>query len=80
MEIKNRSRRSDIYRPRPGHGHKYIKYKKYLSLMMLICVKQYFSNTWSSTRRKDKQYWGWVGKGVPYDKKHLEIHQFSINC
>ena len=45
MEIKNRSRRSDIYRPRPGHGHKYIKYKKNLSLMMLICVKQYFSNT-----------------------------------
>ena len=75
MEIKNRSHRSDIYRPRSGHGHKYTKYK-----MMLICVKQYLSNTWSSTRRKVKQYWGWVGKGIPYDKKHLEIHQFSINC
>ena len=39
MEIKNRSHRSDIYRPRSGHGHKYTKYK-----MMLICVKQYLSN------------------------------------
>ena len=27
LKIKNRSHRYDIYRPRPGHGHKYTKYK-----------------------------------------------------
>ena len=35
MKMKNRSHRSDLNRPRPGHGHKYSKYKKVLSMMML---------------------------------------------
>ena len=39
-EIKNRSDRQNINRPRQRHGHKYKKYKLYLSVMMVICIKQ----------------------------------------
>ena len=48
LKMKNRSHRYDINRPRPGHGHKYIKYKLCLSVMMVICIKQHLSNSWSS--------------------------------
>ena len=41
MNIKNRSHIYDINRPRSRHGHKYSKYKKYLSMMMLIYIKQH---------------------------------------
>ena len=33
-----------------------------LSMVMLICIKQYFSNIWSSIHEKVKQHWGWVKK------------------
>ena len=36
MKIKNKSNRYDINRPRSRHRHKNSKYKKYLSMMMLI--------------------------------------------
>ena len=39
MKMKNRSHRYDINRLRSRDGHKYIKYKKCLSMMMFICVK-----------------------------------------
>ena len=35
--MKNRSHRYDINRTRSSHWHKYSKYKKCLSMMMLIC-------------------------------------------
>ena len=44
LEMKNRSHRYDITRPRPRHGHKYTTYKICLSLMMAIFIKQYLSN------------------------------------
>ena len=44
LEIKNRSHRHDINRPRPRHGHKYIKRKTRLSIMMAIFTKQMLSN------------------------------------
>ena len=40
MEMKNRWQRYNINRPRSRHGHKYRKYKKYLTMMMLVCIKQ----------------------------------------
>ena len=40
-EIKNRSHRYDINRPRSRHGHKCSKYKKFLSIVILYV----FSNT-----------------------------------
>ena len=48
--MKNRSNRHD--RPRPGHGHKYTKYKMSLSIMMAICIKQHLSNILSSINKK----------------------------
>ena len=50
MKMRNRSHRYDISRPRSRHGHKYGKYKKCLSMMMLKCVKQHLSNVSSSIK------------------------------
>ena len=48
MKMKIRSHRYDIYRPGPRHGLKDTKCKKYISMIMFICVKQHLSKTWSS--------------------------------
>ena len=45
MKMKNRSHRYDINRPRSRHGHKYSNYKKCLSMMTLLSIKQHLSNT-----------------------------------
>ena len=64
MKMKNRSQRYDKNKPRGRHGHKYSKYKKCLSMMMLICTKQYLIKIWSSIHEKVKQHWEkhWVEK------------------
>ena len=41
LKMKKRSHKYDINGPRPWHGHKYTKYKIYLSLIMVICTKQH---------------------------------------
>ena len=38
-----RSHRYDINRPRPGYRHKYTEYIMYLSMMMVICIKEHLS-------------------------------------
>ena len=43
MKMKNRSHRYDINRLRARLGHKYSRYKKSLS-MMILCIKQHLSN------------------------------------
>ena len=45
VKEKNRSHRYDINRPTSRHGLKYTKYKKYLSMMILTCIKQHPTNT-----------------------------------
>ena len=60
MKTKNRSHRYNINRPRSRHWHKCSKYKKCLSIMMLICIKQHLSNNWSSFHENVKEHWGWV--------------------
>ena len=42
--MKNRSSRYDMNGPRRIHGHKCTKYKIYLDIMMVICIKQHLSN------------------------------------
>ena len=54
MKIKNRSHRYDINRPRSKYGHKYSKYKTFLSIVMLICIKQHLSNICSSIHERVK--------------------------
>ena len=41
MNIKNRSHRYDVNQPRSKRGHKYSKYKKGLTMVILICIKQH---------------------------------------
>ena len=36
--------RQNMNTARSRHGHKYGKYKKCLSVIMLICIKQHLSN------------------------------------
>ena len=40
MKMKNIPHSYNINRPTSRHGRKYIEYKKYLSRMMLICIKK----------------------------------------
>ena len=72
MKIKNRSYRYDRYRPSSRHGRKYSKYKKCLSIMMLICMKQHLKlNSW-----KVQQHWSWVEKKVLLIKKACIVYNF----
>ena len=61
LEMKN-GHRFDINRTRPRHEHKYTKYKKSLSLIMVMCNKHHLSTIWSWIHEKVKQHWGWVEK------------------
>ena len=45
VDMKNRSHRYDISRTRPRHGYEYTKCKKCLSMMMVMCDKQYLKLT-----------------------------------
>ena len=69
MEVNISSHVYDINRPRSWHGHKYSKWKKCLSIMMLVCIKEHLSNIWSSVHEKVKQHWGWVEKRRCLQKK-----------
>ena len=62
LKMKNGSHRYDANRPRPRHGHKHTKYKMCLSIMVVICIKQHLSNSWSSIHEKVMQHWGWNEK------------------
>ena len=44
------------------HRQEYSKYRKCLSMTMLVCIKQHLRNTWSSIREQVKQHWSWVKK------------------
>ena len=37
--MKSKSKRYDLNRPRPRHGHRYTKYKMCVNIMMVICIK-----------------------------------------
>ena len=62
MKNKSRSHKYNIERPRPRNGRKCTKYKIYVNLMMVICIKRHLSNIWSSIHKKVKQNWYWVEK------------------
>ena len=65
-KVKIVSRKYGINRPICRHGHKWSKYMKCLSMMMLICIKQHLSNIWNSIYENVKQHWGLVEKSVVY--------------
>ena len=78
--MKNRSQKYNINRPRSRHGHNYTKYKMYLSIMMVLCIKQYLSKLWSSIHGKvKKQHWDWVEKNVTYELKKRLLMKKACN-
>ena len=60
--MNDTSHRYGINRLRTRHGHKYTKYKLCLSMMTVICIKQYLSNIWSSIHEQVKEQWDWLEK------------------
>ena len=59
--------RYDINRPRPRDRHKYTEYIMYLSMMMIICIKEHLSIIWSSIH--ENLEWDWVKKKCCLYKK-----------
>ena len=58
MKMKNRSHRYDINRPRFRHKHEYSKYKKCLTMIMLICIKQ--QSKMYATLKAFWTFWHWA--------------------
>ena len=69
MKMKNRSQRNNINRSRSWHGYKYSKYKKCLSTMMLLCIKQHINNILSSIHEKVEAE---LKKSVAYKIRHVD--------
>ena len=57
VKMENRS-----YRYAKNRSSIVMEYKKALSMIMLLCIKQNLSNIWTSVHEKVKQRWGWVEK------------------
>ena len=45
------------------------KYKKGVSMMMVIYIKQHLRNICCSIHEKVKQHWGWVEKSAAYKEE-----------
>ena len=58
VENENRSYRYEKNRPCHRHGHKYTKCNMCVSMVMIICTKQYLSNIVSSDHEKVQQHRG----------------------
>ena len=59
VKKKSRSHKYHINRRTSRHWLTYTnKHKKFLSMMMLICIKQHPTNTWGSIYEKVKEHWG----------------------
>ena len=58
VENENRSYRYERNRPCHRHEHKYTKCNMCVSMVMIICTKQYLSNIVSSDHEKVKQHRG----------------------
>ena len=56
LKRKNRSHRYNTNRPRLKHRHKHTKCKIYLSIIMVICIKQHLSNILFNKWRYDIYY------------------------
>ena len=52
LKMKYRSQIYNINRHRTRHGHKYTKYKMYLTIMKRISIKQHLTNIRSSIHEK----------------------------
>ena len=79
--MKNRSHRYDIGRSKSKHGHKYSAYETYLSMMMLLCIKQVLSNISSSVHEKLSKTEAKLKKSVTYEKKRVVfLYALDFRC
>ena len=69
IKMKNRSHRYGINRPRSRHEHKYSEYKKCLSMMMLVCIKQRLRAFEAQFMQKLSNTEAELKKSVAYKKK-----------
>ena len=72
-KMENRSYRYGINRPRPRYGQKYTKCKMCLIIIMVIGIRQYLSNTWSSIHEKLSNAEAELKKSVAYIKQIVTI-------
>ena len=73
IKVKNRSYGYDTDWPRSRHKHKYIKYKRFFSMMIFTCIKQHLSKIWNSICEKFKEHLSW--KSVVYNIKSMYSKQ-----
>ena len=66
-----------ISKTRPRHGDKYTKYKMLPRIIMVICIKQHLSNSWSSIHEKFRQHWGGVKEKRYLQKKRVPIKEIN---
>ena len=71
IKMKKKPNRYEINRLRSRNGHKYNKYKKFFSMIVLISINQHLSNIWGSVNEKVNRYWGSVEKKILLTKKSL---------
>ena len=67
-KMKSRGHRYDINRPKSRHGHKYSKYKRFLSMMVFTYIKQHLSNIWNSIHETLSNTKAELKKCVAYKK------------
>ena len=77
MKTKTRLHGYDKNRPKSRHGDKYSKYRRCLSIVMLICIKQHLSNIWSSIIKKLSNTEDELKKNVAY-KKTCSAHGYLL--
>ena len=75
---ENRSHRYDINRS----GHKHMKHKIRLSIMMGLCIKQHLRNIGSLIYENFNQLWGWVEKKTLLTKRQrvILLRYSSTDC
>ena len=71
MKMKDRPHWYDI-----NSRYKYGRYRKCLTMMMLLSIKHHLNNIWSSIHEKVKQNKGWVEKSVYHDTYYFLIKGF----
>ena len=75
MKTKTRLYGYDKNRPKSRHGDS--KYRRCLSIVMLICIKQHLSNIWSSIIKKLSNAEDELKKNVAY-KKTCSAHGYLL--
>ena len=74
MKIKNRSHRYNVNR----HRDNYSKYKKCLSIMMFICIKEHLSNICSLIHEKLSNTEAELKKVLRLKKKFYEFPELVL--